>query len=198
MGRMIFSAMVVALLLAGCGRDGQQAGRQAGQQQDRSEQHKHDAQHDRQHQAQHLGQHDSQPRWQAGELEVSAPWSREIPPAAPVAAGYLSIRNRGSRDDRLVEVRSEAAARMEIHELRHEDGMARMRQLPDGLPLPAGETVELRPGGYHLMFITPADGFVAGRQVDATLVFEHAGELPVEFEVRPIGAQSPDEAHDHH
>ena len=195
MSRMIFSAMALALALAGCGQDGQESA-QAGQQQDRHQEA--DQHHDGPHDQQHDGRHDSHSRWQMGELEISAPWSRAIPPAAPVAAGYLSIHNRGSQDDRLVEVRSTAAARVEIHELRHEDGMARMRLLPDGLPLPAGETVELRPGGYHLMFITPGDGFVAGRQVAATLVFEHAGELPVEFEVRPIGAQSAGEGHDHH
>lgn len=190
MNRMIFSVVAVAVLCAGCGQDGQQAEQPAGQQ--------HEQQHDRHQEQQHDQQHDDHARWQVGELDVSAPWSRGIPPAAPVAAGYLSIHNRGSQDDRLVEVRSDAAARVEIHELRHEDGMARMRQLPDGLPLPAGEAVELRPGGYHLMFITPVDGFVAGRTVDATLVFEHAGELAVEFEVRPIGAQAPAEGHDHH
>ena len=195
MSRMIVSAMALALALAGCGQDGQELA-QAGQQQDRHQEA--DQHHDGPHDQQHDGRHDGHARWQMGELEISAPWSRAIPPAAPVAAGYLSIRNRGSGDDRLVEVRSDAAARVEIHELRDEDGMARMRQLPDGLSLPAGETVELRPGGYHLMFITPADGFVAGRQVAATLVFEHAGELPVEFEVRPIGAQSAGEGHDHH
>ena len=190
MSRMIFSAMALALALAGCGQDGQESA-QAGQQDRSQEADQHDD-------ARHDQQHDSHTRWQLGELDVSAPWSRAIPPAAPVAAGYLSIHNRGSHDDRLVEVRSTAAARVEIHELRHEDGMARMRQLPDGLPLPAGDTVELRPGGYHLMFITPGEGFVAGSQVDATLVFERAGELAVQFEVRPIGAQSAGEGHDHH
>ncbi|WP_144774271.1 copper chaperone PCu(A)C, partial [Luteimonas sp. J16] len=110
----------------------------------------------------------------------------------------LAIRNHGGEDDRLVEVRSDAAQRVEIHEVRHEDGMARMRPLPDGLPLPAGEAVELRPGGYHLMFIGPGDGFVAGRSVSATLVFERAGELAVEFEVRAIAAQSPAGGHEHH
>ena len=196
MNTTILRAAVLALLLAGCGQQGQQAPRQAqgghppvhqdGQQTGQHGQHGQDG---------HEGGHRL---WQAGGLEVSAPWSRAIPPSAPVAGGYLSIGNRGDADDRLVEVRSDAAQRVEIHEVRHEDGMARMRQLPGGLPLPAGETVELRPGGYHLMFITPGDGFVAGRQVAATLVFEHAGELPVEFEVRPIGAQSAGEEHDHH
>ncbi len=134
-----------------------------------------------------------------GELELTLPWSREIPPNAPVAGGFLSIRNGGGTDDRLVSVRSDAAERVEIHEVRHEDGMARMRELTDGLPLPAGATVELKPGGYHLMFIAPrADAFVAGAQVEATLVFAHAGERRVRFDVRPITAQPPAAGPTHH
>lgn len=134
----------------------------------------------------------------AGELEITLPWSREIPPGAPVAAGYVSIRNRGTVDDRLVAVRSDAAGRVEIHEVRHEDGMARMRHLPDGLPLPAGETVALAPGGYHLMFIAPRDGFVRGNRVPATLVFAGAGDVEVAFEVRSTSAVEAGPAHSGH
>lgn len=127
----------------------------------------------------------------ADAIVVTLPWSREIPPNAPVAAGFMSIENRGDGDDRLVAVRSDAAERVEIHEVRHEDGMARMRQLVDGLPLPAGATVELRPGGYHLMFIAPREGFTAGKRVRATLVFAEAGELEVEFDVRSASTTAP-------
>jgi copper(I)-binding protein len=132
-----------------------------------------------------------------GGLEVARPWSRALPPNAPVAAGFLSIRNRGEADDRLIAVHSDAAERVEIHEVRHEDGIARMRELPDGLALPAGATVELKPGGYHLMFITPRSGFVAGNHVKATLMFAGAGELDVEFEVQPMSATGP-QADSHH
>ena len=132
-------------------------------------------------------------------LVVESPWSRAVAPHAPVAAGYMTVRNGASVDDRLVEVRSEAAERVEIHEVRHEDGMARMRPLPEGVQVAAGATVEFKPGGYHLMFITPADGlFVAGHGVPATLVFEQAGEVTVEFEVRELGATQPEGGHEHH
>lgn len=136
----------------------------------------------------------------AGALEISLPWSRAIPPGAPVAAGFLTIRNTGDTDDRLVAIRSDAADRVEIHEVRHENGMARMRPLKDGLPLPAGETVVLKPGGYHVMFITPRDGFVARGTVTATLVFETAGSLDVVFDVRPMDASGAvaDDQHAYH
>lgn len=134
-------------------------------------------------------------------LDVVSPWSRAIPPSAPVAAGFMTLRNHQAQDDRLLAVRSDAAERVEIHEVRHEDGMARMRELTDGLMLPAGETVELKPGGYHLMFIGPVEArFVAGGQVAATLVFEQAGEREVAFDVRPVdaGAPEPADAHSQH
>lgn len=138
------------------------------------------------------------PRPAGNGLVVDTPWSRAVPPQAPVAAGYMTLRNGTAADDRLVEVRSEAAARVEIHEVRHEDGMARMRPLAHGVPVAAGATVEFKPGGYHLMFITPGEQFVAGRHVPATLVFEQAGEVPVDFEVRALGTTGDEAGHGDH
>lgn len=130
-------------------------------------------------------------------MTIEQAWARAAPPNAPVAAGYVSLRNDSGGDDRLLEVRSEAASRVEIHEVRHEGGMARMRQLPDGLPVAAGDTLSMRPGGYHLMFIGPGDGFTEGSRIRATLVFQQAGEVGVEFQVQPPGAAAPEE-HGHH
>ena len=120
-------------------------------------------------------------------MQVSEPWARAVPAAAPVAAGYLVIRNRSGIDDRLLEARSAAAQRVEIHEMRHEQGVMRMRLMENGLPLPRGKPVALAPGGYHLMFIDPGDDFVEGRQVRVTLVFERAPPMEVDMEVRPVG-----------
>lgn len=82
-----------------------------------------------------------------GDLKIFAPWSRETPPTASVAAGYLSIRNQGQRDDRLLAVETATAQRVEIHQTRMDGGMMRMRLLADGLPIPAGQTVTLAPAG---------------------------------------------------
>lgn len=124
-------------------------------------------------------------------VTVAGPWLRATPPGAPVAGGFLTLHNGTSADDRLLAVESAAAQRVEIHEMRDEGGVARMRELVDGLPLPAGTTAELKPGGHHLMFIQPTRALPAGEQVDATLVFERAGRMPVVFEVRPLGAAAP-------
>lgn len=131
-------------------------------------------------------------------MTLEQAWARAVPPNAPVAGGYLRLRNDSGSHDRLLQVRSAAATRVEIHEVRHEDGMARMRQLPDGLPVAAGDTLEMRPGGYHLMFIGPGDAFSEGNRIPATLVFERAGEVAAEFEVQPVGSAGPDPGHQHH
>ena len=120
-------------------------------------------------------------------MEVSEPWARAVPAGAPVAAGYLAIRNRSGFDDRLVEARSGSAQRVEIHEMRHEQGVMRMRLMENGLPLPRGQTVALEPGGYHLMFIAPVDDFER-QQVRVTLVFERASPVDVDLDVRPVGS----------
>ena len=132
--------------------------------------------------------HDTGPH--AG-MSVASPWLRESPPGAPVVGGFLTLHNGTRIDDRLLYVESAAAERIEIHTMRDDDGVARMRRLADGLPLPAGATVELKPGGFHLMFIQPHAALEAGGRVDATLVFEHAGRVPVVFDVRPPGARAP-------
>ena len=134
-----------------------------------------------------------------GKLRVPDVWAKATPPQARVAGGYLSVQNRGDAADKLLRVESAAAASVEIHEMSDVGGVARMREVTDGVELPAGSITTLKPGGYHLMFIAPrADAFVAGAQVEATLVFAHAGERRVRFDVRPITAQPPAAGPTHH
>lgn len=139
---------------------------------------------------------------QSETLEISQAWSREAAPGAPVTGGFMTIHNGTHTDDRLLLVGTDAADRVEIHEMRHEDGMMRMRELTDGLPVPAGATVELKPGSYHLMFVGPRRQVAAGETIHAKLMFEHAGEREVGFEVRPITAtdagNDAGDAHEHH
>ena len=133
-----------------------------------------------------------------GELRIDDPWARATPPGTTVSGGFLTVRNLGGRDDRLVAVRSSASREVQIHEVRSDDGMMRMRELADGLAIPAGASVSLQPGGYHLMFIQPQRPFVGGDVVLATLVFEHAGEVEVSFQVRGEGARDAAGDHAHH
>jgi len=122
-------------------------------------------------------------------IVVDAPWTRATAPGAPTGAGYLTLRNTGDSPDRLVDARSPAADRVEIHEMAMEEGVMRMRRLADGLPLPADGEVRLEPGGHHLMFMGLAEPLEEGGSVPVTLVFERAGERRVDLPVAPLGAR---------
>lgn len=123
-----------------------------------------------------------------GDLVISAPWSRATPAGAEVAAGYVVITNKGLSADRLVSFTADLAGQPEIHEMSNEGGVMKMRPLAKGLVIPAGGTVKLEPSGYHLMLLKLKKPLAAGQRYKATLVFEKAGPVEVEFEVRAIGA----------
>jgi len=121
-------------------------------------------------------------------IAIHDPWLRQPPPSAQVSAGYLQIDNPGAQADRLVAVETDAAERVEIHQMEEVGGVMRMREVEDGLEVPAGGQVALQPGGYHLMLMGAREGLEAGQQVEAVLVFERAGRVDVTFDVRPPGA----------
>jgi copper(I)-binding protein len=133
-----------------------------------------------------------------GDIVISAPWSRATPAGASVAAGYLAITNKGLSADRLVSFSTDLAGQPEVHEMAHEGGVMKMRPLPKGLVIPAGGTVKLEPGGYHLMLLQLKKPLAQGQRYKATLVFEKAGTVEVEFEVKGIGeGQKKGHGHNH-
>lgn len=105
----------------------------------------------------------------AGAAEVLC---RPTPNGRDVTACYLTLTS--SIDDRLVAVSSPDAAKGELHEMTTEDGIMRMRELPNGLALPAGQAVRLQPGGDHIMLMGLTRPLAAGDTVSLTLTFEHA------------------------
>ncbi len=132
-----------------------------------------------------------------GDLEISGAFARATLPNAPVGGGYLTIVNHGNADDRLVSASSPVAGKTEVHEMKMEGDVMRMNELPDGLAIPAGETVSLTPGGLHIMFKDLAQPLVEGTRVPITLNFEKAGTVELELSVEGIAAKEPD-AHMHH
>ena len=120
-----------------------------------------------------------------GDLRLSGAYARATLPNAPVAGGFLTITNEGETDDRLLSASSDASTRVELHEMSMEDGVMKMRQLPDGLTIPAGGTVDLAPGGMHLMFMELMQSFDEGTSVEVTLMFEQAGVVTMTL---PVGA----------
>lgn len=126
-----------------------------------------------------------------GKLKIIEPWSRATPRSAPVAGGYLKITNTGAEADRLISGTATISGRFTIHEMRMDGGVMKMRPLIAGLEIKPGESVELKPGGYHLMFEDLKGGLTEGQRFKAELTFETAGKVEVEFSVMSIGATAP-------
>ena len=137
------------------------------------------------------------PQFKIGNLVVDTPWMRATPAGAPVASAYMKITNTGKEPDRLVAGSIEGAGKFEIHEMSMDNNVMRMRHLPSGLAIKPGETVELKPGGYHGMAMNLSRGFSAGQTVKGTLTFENAGQLPIVYAVGPVGGSSGPSEHKH-
>lgn len=99
-------------------------------------------------------------------------------------AAYFLIENGGSEADRLIAAAAGVSDVVEIHEIADNNGVMEMRPLADGLEIPAGETVALEPGGYHIMLIGLKHDLNAGDTFDLTLTFETAGEVVVPVSVQ--------------
>ncbi|HEV2507926.1 copper chaperone PCu(A)C [Bosea sp. (in: a-proteobacteria)] len=135
--------------------------------------------------------------YSAGPLKIEQPWTRATPAGAKVAGGYVAVTNTGSAADRLLGGSSEIAGKVEIHEMAVNNGVMTMRGLPEGVELKPGAKLELKPGGYHIMFMDLKRQLKEGEKVKGTLTFEKAGAVPVEFSVQSVGARAPAEAHKH-
>lgn len=117
-----------------------------------------------------------------GDLVVAHLMAFETTATAMSGAGYLTVTNTGTTADRLMAVEA-AFPRVMIHTTTMEDGVASMSHV-EAVDIPAGETVALAPGGFHVMFMgLDGDPFEVGETVPATLVFENAGSLEVVFNV---------------
>lgn len=132
-----------------------------------------------------------------GQIDIGHPYSRAMLPMAKVGGGYLKITNSGPAD-RLISIKSERSAAVEIHEMKMNGAVMEMRELDGGLAIPANSTVELKPGSYHLMFMNVAQPFKEGEMIKATLVFEKAGSVDVEFAVGPVAGDKGHDAHAEH
>lgn len=119
----------------------------------------------------------------AGDLEVSGGFAKAMLPGQPVGGGFFTVKNNGETDDRLLSVTSPAAGEVQLHEMVTKDNVMRMRQLKDGIPIAAGQTVKLEPGNLHLMFQKVKTPFKQGDTVPVTLTFEKAGKVELVLQV---------------
>jgi copper(I)-binding protein len=144
-----------------------------------------------------VSESDKSGTYRVGDLVVTAPWSRATPGGAKIAGGYLKITNNGTSVDRLLGTTVDFADHVEIHEMSMADGVMKMRPLTNGLEINPGQTVELKPGGFHMMFVDLKQPLKRGDTRQATLKFEKAGSLNVSVRVYAVGATN-GESHDHH
>jgi periplasmic copper chaperone A len=124
----------------------------------------------------------------AAKLKISTPWARATPKGAPVGGGYLTITNMGSAPDRLIGGTASFAKSVEVHEMKMDNGIMKMRELADGLEIKPGQTVTLDPSGYHLMFTGLTQPLKQGEHVKVTLDFAKAGKVDIDFAVEGMGA----------
>ncbi len=130
-----------------------------------------------------------------GSLKISAPWARATPKGASVGGGYMKITNTGATPDHLVGGSTDISRRFEVHEMKMENGVMKMRPVANGIEIKPGQTVELNPGGYHVMFVALKKQLMQGDHFKATLEFAKAGKIDIDFTVEGIGAQSAEGDH---
>ena len=123
-----------------------------------------------------------------GDIVIDHPWSRQSPKAADVGAGFMRITNTGAADDRLVKVESPVSKTVQLHDMKMDGDVMKMAEVPGGIAIPAGATVELKPKSLHLMFMGLNAQLREGEEFRATLTFEKAGTVEVDFEVMGPGA----------
>jgi periplasmic copper chaperone A len=127
-----------------------------------------------------------------GSIHISQPWARATPKGASSGAAYLTITNNGTTPDRLnFCVASDTSRQCQIHRMSMENDVMKMRPMKDGLEIKPGETVTFKPGGFHMMFVDLKHPLETGLIETATLQFEKAGTLKVEFPVLAMGAAAP-------
>jgi periplasmic copper chaperone A len=124
----------------------------------------------------------------ASTIAVEQPWARATPAGAMTGAVYMTLVNKAKDADRLTAASSDVASKVQIHEMGVVNGIMQMRQLVNGLEIPAGGSVTLKPGGYHMMLIGLKKRLIAGQTLPLTLTFAKAGNISITVPIKAIGA----------
>jgi copper(I)-binding protein len=130
------------------------------------------------------------------EVAVHDPYVRAVPPGQPNSAAFMILENSGKTDHAVVAAKSDASEVVELHTHVMEEGMMKMRQIPQ-FDLPAGAKTTLEPGGLHVMLIGLKGDLKAGDTVALTLVFADGTETPLQAPVKEIGAAMEQSEHPH-
>jgi periplasmic copper chaperone A len=123
----------------------------------------------------------------ASGIVIKDPFTRASPAGASTGGAFVTITNNGQAADRLVSASSSAAKTVELHETVDDNGVMKMVHHPEGWEIPAGGTLELKPGGKHIMLINLTAPLEAGKKIQVTLNFEKAGARTIEVPVQAMG-----------
>ncbi len=134
--------------------------------------------------------------YKLGAIEINHPWAKPSIGQAKAGAAFVTLVNSGDSDDRLVEAKADVSELVELHTHTMEEGVMRMRAV-EAIEVPAGETAELKPGGFHVMLLNLKAPLVEGESFPLTLVFEQAGEVTVEVMIDGEMAKMKGGGHDH-
>jgi copper(I)-binding protein len=132
--------------------------------------------------------------FKAGNVVITSPWTRATPERAKVGGGFMVLTNTGKEEDRLIGASADISGSVEIHEMHLVNGVMMMRHNNPGIPLKPGSSVTFKPFSHHLMFMDLKQPLVAGHKIKGKLRFQKAGEIEVEYEVLPLGANGPAQA----
>lgn len=129
-----------------------------------------------------------------GAIDIGHPYARATVAGQPTGGGFLSLKNAGA-DDRLLSVSADVSKSVELHSMAMDGDVMKMRQV-DAIDVPAGKSVELKPGGLHIMFIGLKAPLKAGDKFPLKLKFEKAGEVTVQVNVEAASGASHDMKHE--
>ena len=129
--------------------------------------------------------------YNVGPIQITAPWARATPKGASSGAAYMTITNTGTTPDKVSCVSSDASAECQIHTMTMDNGVMQMRPVEGGLEIKPGETVTLKPGGFHMMLVNLKHPLEQGNTIKATLKFDTAGSIDVDYPIAAIGAAAP-------
>lgn len=127
-----------------------------------------------------------------GDIQIIHPHIPQPAASAKAAGGFMAIVNTGTEADRLLAAESDIAMKVEVHESKvDENGVGTMEHV-EFIEIPAGGTVNLQHGGYHVMFMGLKGTLTEGEMHKGVLVFERAGRVEIEFQIEPpIGQGAP-------
>lgn len=138
----------------------------------------------------------------ASGIHAENAWARETVDGMSMGGVFMKLENHGKKDDVLIGASSPVAETVEIHEHIHENGMMKMRETAGGLAVAKGKTLELKPGGYHVMLMGLKHTLKADKTFPLTLQFKHGGKQKVEVKVKSnaggVHRHHHNHDHDHH